>query len=106
MVYAIPWECAVRIACLPFRAQAEHRVREAEFIIAYAARLIPLIDIAREGVERLGGDVLVDLRDIVAIPSWTAKILALVGKLVDCEPSAQQPLCPVDLLRKDDDETH
>ncbi|WP_105386371.1 hypothetical protein [Neorhizobium alkalisoli] len=102
MAYAVPWECAVRIACLPFRAPPEHRAREAAFVIAYAARLIPLIDIAREGIERLGGDVLLDLRDIAAIPSWGAGILALVDRLLECEPAARrqayyaQRLCVVD----------
>lgn len=102
MAYAVPWECAVRIACLPFRAPPEHRAREAAFIIAYAARLIPLIDIAREGIERLGGDVLLDLPDIAAIPSWGAGILALVDRLLECEPAGRrqayyaQRLCVVD----------
>ncbi|WP_172746470.1 HEXXH motif-containing putative peptide modification protein [Neorhizobium sp. T25_13] len=100
--YAIPWECAVRIACLPLRAPPEHRAREAAFVIAYAARLIPLIDIAREGIERLGGDVLLDLRDIAVIPSWGAAILALIDRLLECEPLARrkayyaQRLCVVD----------
>ncbi|WP_105370922.1 hypothetical protein [Neorhizobium huautlense] len=102
MAYAVPWECAVRIACLPFRAPPEHRAREAAFVIAYAARLIPLIDIAREGIERLGGDVLLDLRDIAVIPSWGAGVLALVDRLLECEPAARrqayyaQRLCVVD----------
>ncbi|CDN57431.1 Hypothetical protein RG1141_PA05990 (plasmid) [Neorhizobium galegae bv. officinalis bv. officinalis str. HAMBI 1141] len=90
MAYAIPWECAVRIACLPFRAPPEHRAREAAFVIAYAARLVPLIDIAREGIERLGGDVLLDLRDIAVIPSWGAAILALIDRLLEREPMARR----------------
>ncbi|MFB9948243.1 HEXXH motif-containing putative peptide modification protein [Rhizobium puerariae] len=88
--YTIPWECAVRMACLPFRARSEQCARETALIIAYAARQIPLIDIAREGIGRLGGDVLPDLRDIAAIPSWSAGILALVDRLLEHEPPARR----------------
>lgn len=86
MAYTIPWECAVRMACLSFRVQPEQRAREMAFIIAYAARQIPLIDIAWEGIGRLGGDVLLDLPDIAAIPSWSARVLELVDRLLDEEP--------------------
>lgn len=86
MAYTIPWECAVRMACLSLREDPERRAREAAFIIAYAARQIPLIDIARSGIDRLGGDVLLDLPNIAAIPSWNARIVALVDRLLEYEP--------------------
>lgn len=85
MAYTIPWECAVRMACLSSREDPERRAQETAFIIAYAARQIPLIDIARAGIDRLGGDVLSNLPDVAAIPSWSARILALVDTLLECE---------------------
>lgn len=86
MGYTIPWECAFRMACLPFKTGPDRTDREIAFIIAYAARQIPLIDIVRKGFERLGDGVLPDLPDIVAIPSWTAEIIALVDLLLEHEP--------------------
>lgn len=86
MAYTIPWECAFRMACLPLQTRSDQTSREIAFIIAYAARQLPLIDLVRTGFERLGDDVLQDLPDIVAIPSWTAEIVALVDQLLDQEP--------------------
>ncbi len=88
--YAIPWECAFRMACLSAEVDPEHRALKTAFIIAYAARQIPLIDIARKGIERLGGDVLLDLPDIAAIPSWSGRILFLVSQLLAEEPNAHR----------------
>ncbi|MGO7911184.1 HEXXH motif-containing putative peptide modification protein [Rhizobium ruizarguesonis] len=88
--YTIPWECALRMACLSTESDLERRARKAAFIIAYAARQVPLIDIARKGIERLGGDVLLDLPDIAAIPSWSSRILFLVGQLLAEEPIAHR----------------
>ncbi|WP_087001478.1 aKG-HExxH-type peptide beta-hydroxylase [Rhizobium sullae] len=88
--YTIPWECAMRMACLSTEADPERRARKTAFIIAYAARQVPLIDIARKGIERLGGDVLLDLPDIAAIPSWSGRILELVGRLLAEEPVAHR----------------
>jgi hypothetical protein len=85
MAYTIPWECAVRMACLSLREDPERRAREAAFVIAYASRQLPLIDIARSGLDRLGGDVLSDLPDIAAIPFWNARVLALVDMLLESE---------------------
>jgi len=88
--YTIPWECAFRMACLSAEVDSERRARKTAFIIAYAARQIPLIDIARKGIERLGGDVLLDLPDIAAIPSWSSRIQFLVDRLLAEEPVAQR----------------
>lgn len=88
--YTIPWECAFRMACLSDEMDPERGARKTAFIIAYAARQIPLIDIARKGIERLGGDVLLDLPDIAAIPSWSSRILFLVDQLLAEEPVAQR----------------
>ncbi|GEM_PF-1380527 len=88
--YTIPWECAFRMACLSAEADPERRARKAASIIAYAARQVPLIDIARNGIERLGGDVLLDLPDIAAIPSWSGRIQFLVNRLLAEEPIAHR----------------
>lgn len=88
--YTIPWECAFRMACLSAEVDPERRARKTTCIIAHAARQVPLIDIARKGLERLGGDVLLDLPDIAAIPSWSGRILFLVGQLLAEEPLAQR----------------
>jgi hypothetical protein len=88
--YTIPWECAFRMACLSAEVDPERRAGRTAFIIAYAARQIPLIDIARKGTERLGGDVLLDLPDIAAIPSWSGRILFLVGQLLAEESVARR----------------
>ncbi|GAA3070287.1 hypothetical protein GCM10010520_17270 [Rhizobium viscosum] len=88
--YTIPWECAFRMACLSAEVDPERCARKTAFIIAYATRQIPLIDIARKGIERLGGDVLLDLPDIAAIPSWSSRILFLVDRLLAEEPVARR----------------
>ncbi|MEH7912245.1 HEXXH motif-containing putative peptide modification protein [Rhizobium laguerreae] len=90
VVYTIPWECAFGMACLSNEADPERRAWKTAFIITYAARQVPLIDIARKGIERLGGDVLLDLPDIAAIPSWSSRILFLVGQLLAEEPIAHR----------------
>ncbi|MBY5701733.1 hypothetical protein HFO38_03180 [Rhizobium leguminosarum] len=90
VVYTIPWECAFGMACLSNEADPERRAWKTAFIITYAARQVPLIDVARKGIERLGGDVLLDLPDIAAIPSWSSRILFLVGQLLAEEPIAHR----------------
>ncbi|MGO8656903.1 hypothetical protein ACC771_14835, partial [Rhizobium ruizarguesonis] len=86
-----------RMACLSTESDLERRARKAAFIIAYAARQVPLIDIARKGIERLGGDVLLDLPDIAAIPSWSSRILFLVGQLLAVVPEADIVAAVIDL---------
>jgi len=88
--YTIPWECALRMACLSTETDPERCAGKTAFIIAYAARQVPLIDIARKGIERLGGDVLLDLPDIAAIPFWSSRILFLVSQLLAEEPIAHR----------------
>ncbi|WP_237352709.1 aKG-HExxH-type peptide beta-hydroxylase [Rhizobium leguminosarum] len=90
VVYTIPWECAFGMACLSNETNPERRAWKTAFIITYAARQVPLIDIARKGIERLGGDVLLDLPDIAAIPCWSSRILFLVGQLLAEEPIAHR----------------
>ncbi len=84
--YTIPWECALRVSCLTAETDPERHAQETAFVITHAARQVPLVDIARKGIERLGGDVFLDQPDIAAIPSWGGRILFLISQLLAEEP--------------------
>lgn len=90
MAYTIPWECAVRVALLGRLTAPAKRAREVAFVIAYAARQMLLIDIARAGLKRHSDIVARHLPDVAAIPDWSAAILAMTDRLLATESAPRQ----------------
>jgi hypothetical protein len=90
MAYTIPWECAVRMALLERLTEQGQRARATAFVIAYAARQLPLTGIAEAGLERCRGEIGEELADIAEIPGWSAEILSLTERLLATESAARQ----------------
>jgi hypothetical protein len=86
MGYTIPWECAVRMACLPSIRDPERLDRAKAFIIAYAARQAPIQAILAKELTRLELRRLGPVSDIAAIPGWANAVLELVERLLAAEP--------------------